>query len=219
IGFNKSTYYIDTFKKLNKKLNKYNITIYMVRGNHDDPSYFDNRKYGNIICLSDYSIIRNNNNNILCIGGAISIDRRSRIAYDKRQLSIIKRYTTKVDNIKKTYWDNEAPIYNDIIIKEIKKNCDINVIVSHTSPGFCYPMVKAGIEYELSLDVQLEEDLTLERSIMTSIYNEFKDTVVKYVYGHFHKTNIEYIDNTKFVCLDCVQNYIGLKDNLAIEVI
>ena len=41
MGFYKFNYYIDTFKTMNKKLAKKNIQLYLIRGNHDNPDYFN----------------------------------------------------------------------------------------------------------------------------------------------------------------------------------
>jgi len=71
-----------SLKKLNDTCVKHNIHIYAIRGNHDNPSYFNQNHdpvYSNIHLVPDYSVLTIDGKNILCIGGAISIDRVYRI--------------------------------------------------------------------------------------------------------------------------------------------
>ena len=51
-----------------------------VRGNHDDPSYFQEEKicYERFRCVPDYSVIQACGLDILCVGGGVSIDRLAR---------------------------------------------------------------------------------------------------------------------------------------------
>ena len=88
-GFNKPNYYFDLLEKANQKLSEHNIHVLFIRGNHDDPSYFDDNtiNYSNIKAISDYSIVQTSTHNILCIGGATSIDRTWR----KQQEAIINK--------------------------------------------------------------------------------------------------------------------------------
>jgi hypothetical protein len=61
----------------------------MIRGNHDDPYYFNNKvfSYSNVELLEDYTILTVGNDNILCVGGAISIDRLYRLETDSKRVS------------------------------------------------------------------------------------------------------------------------------------
>lgn len=77
-GFERLGYYKNlVLSKLTKVLKKYNCRIIYLRGNHDDPSYFNgktiNTKY--VCAVPDYTIVKCMGKNILCIGGGISIDR------------------------------------------------------------------------------------------------------------------------------------------------
>ena len=74
LGFNTPEGDKQTMTKLNNVCKKNNVRVIMVRGNHDDPKFFEeglaNTKY--ITAVPDYTVI---NGNILCVGGATSIDR------------------------------------------------------------------------------------------------------------------------------------------------
>ena len=42
MGFYKHNYYVDMFTSMNKRLSALNVHVYFVRGNHDNPDYFNN---------------------------------------------------------------------------------------------------------------------------------------------------------------------------------
>ena len=54
-----------------------NNWIVFVRGNHDNPAYFDGVQFNHkrFLAVPDYTILSACNHTILCVGGAVSIDR------------------------------------------------------------------------------------------------------------------------------------------------
>ena len=80
-GFSRPGYYEDIYMKLSGRLAKANNWIVFIRGNHDNPAYFDGQQvnYKRWKAVPDYSVIKVCGHTILCIGGAISIDRVWRI--------------------------------------------------------------------------------------------------------------------------------------------
>lgn len=82
-GFEKPGYYDIIFNRNSSRLSDANNLVVMVRGNNDDPTYFneENIAYERILTIPDYSVIQAYEHNILCIGGAISIDRYNRQKY------------------------------------------------------------------------------------------------------------------------------------------
>ena len=81
-GFERPNYYTTLYNRLAGRLSKANNWVVFVRGNHDDPSYFNEEKvsYERFRCVPDYSVINVCGRNILCVGGAVSIDRKYRRA-------------------------------------------------------------------------------------------------------------------------------------------
>ena len=73
-------YYTTLYNRLAGRLCKANNWVVFVRGNHDDPSYFNEEKvnYERFRCVPDYSVINVCGRNVLCVGGAVSIDRKYR---------------------------------------------------------------------------------------------------------------------------------------------
>ena len=202
IGFHKKEYYDNIFKKINKLCRERNIYIFFIRGNHDDPSYFNSGLYktGRVITVHDWSVIKTINHNILCVGGAISIDRTYRKMRMNGDMILKNRYNSS--DIRKEYWGDEAPYIDKDILYNLK---NIDIVCTHTCPNFCYPHTKEGIIKYLISDPLLEQDIDNERNIMTNIYNTLKENnnPLKYwIYGHYHQHYIEIIDNIRFVLLD-----------------
>ena len=58
-GFEKKAYYEQTFNSLSKTAGKYSSDVIFMRGNHDDPSYFDgtaiNREH--FVAVPDYTVL------------------------------------------------------------------------------------------------------------------------------------------------------------------
>ena len=119
IGFYREPYYERVFNSINNKFIDREIQCFMIRGNHDDPYYFSLEKlwYSNIKAISDYTILSVGRHNILCVGGAISIDRKMRIDnYWKRidHYSITMNVSLEEAKSKflPTYWDDEMPYFD-----------------------------------------------------------------------------------------------------------
>lgn len=106
-----------------------NIMLYLVRGNHDNPSRWDEiESLTNVILVQDYETVHVNGKSILCIGGGVSIDRDYRTPG-------------------KDWWYNEKVIYNE----EVEAMSGINYVITHVKPDFV-PM-----EGELIYDDTIEE--------------------------------------------------------------
>jgi predicted phosphodiesterase len=215
MGFSRREYYESTFKALNKTLGQYKVNLYMFRGNHDDPSYFQgpNEKYPNIVLLKDYTILHNSKRTILCVGGGLSIDRLLRLRdYEQRkaQYSAVMSFLPK-EEVEKlvlpSYWENELPVFNEEIAEELRKLSDtvhIDTIATHTSPSFCYKRDKDGVDYWMKLDSGLRDDLERERATMDELRQCVRECgfpVRDWVYGHFHGHNEEVIDGITFTAL------------------
>ena len=212
LGFEKKSFYTTLYnKKMSKFLENNDVSIICLRGNHDDPTFFNGENrltFPNLITVPDYSVLMFYDNEesktlqhaILCIGGATSIDRTNRMFYDYERS--VKYKSKKC----KTYWENEQPFYDLNALEEIK-DINIDIVVSHTAPSFVFSKDKEGIGYWLLIDPSLEKDLIVERLIMDNIYNTLianGHTIKHWFYGHFHNKNVENIDGTTFRLLNCV---------------
>lgn len=185
---------------INKKLVLSNCYIIGVRGNHDNPLCFqdvslvkDNGKPTNWLNVPDYTIVNVCNQNILCVGGGTSIDRLYRLE---------RGYG---------YWSDEYIKY----CPKVEEHIDI--MCTHSAPSFCFPNDKGGIVYEFAqYDPDLLKDIEQERATMDMIYNDYKDEVTHWYYGHFHKNNMQTINKTCFKLLnigEICRHYASTDDN------
>ena len=91
-------------------LRKRNLTMIVVRGNHDNPSYFEGyHMMDNLKLVKDYSVIEVDNKKVLCVGGAISIDRILSITINQSNI--------KYGNSNRVWWKDEIFVYKEDIIK------------------------------------------------------------------------------------------------------
>lgn len=217
LGFYSREYYEEVFETINNECIYRNIHLLMLRGNHDDPSYFFEYKikFSNVETINDYTIINVGDKHILCVGGAISIDRSirkhtysSKISYALTQL-LYNNPNAKEEDAKKLvfplYWEHEIPIYDEGLLNFINDlGFNIDYVVTHTSPSFAFKNTKDDIKYWLKKDKELSKDLDKERKCMSLIYDflvKNNNVIKKWVYGHFHDCNNEKINGTEFIAL------------------
>ena len=172
----------------------------MMRGNHDDPSYFNEEKISHqrFRTTPDYSVIQACGHNILCVGGAVSIDRTDRIEHDAKH----------PDSSVVSYWENEMPFFNEEALNDIGHNFKIDTVVTHTSPTFCELISKAGLSEWAARDSNLLADCDSERRAMDHIFEYLKANnhpLEHWFYGHFHQNWSSSIDGVQFSMLDIME--------------
>lgn len=184
-GFYKFNFYKNLFNRYDEQLRFKNITVYFIRGNHDDPKYFTRQllKFNNLILLQDYEKV----DNILVIGGAISIDRMFR-----------------VDN--EDYWKDERVFKKEEIeflynskIDFNTENVNINIIISHEAPKCANPIIE-----KVDIQESILKDIEEGRNILQNVFEEVKPK--KWFYGHYHKYKDENINDCNFVCMKEFKN-------------
>lgn len=187
-GFHKPKYYEEILIKLQELLENQNNVIIFVRGNHDDPSYFNTELHGfafnNIKFSNDYSVLLTKENTTLCIGGAISIDR----AWRKENHKNVNRFTHKPKSI--IYWEDEAINTEINIVKELEaNNIKIDSIISHAFPIDQTEYVKEYIDNEwLIEDIELQNDVKAEWLYLFDLYNQLNtaSNILWWAFGHYH---------------------------------
>jgi len=189
MGFNKPNYYTVEFTKLNKTAKLKNNLIVGVRGNHDNPEYFNGDfEFSNIKMMPDYSILETKNDKILFVGGGLSVDRLMR--------------TTNI-----SYWIDELPVFNKNKLDELDNP---SIIASHSCATFAYPLSKGILLDFAKYDPQLLDDTKIERGVFDDVFNYYKNKnqLPRYwIYGHFHQSNIEEHCGVKFKLLDINEFY------------
>ena len=199
-GFEKPAYYEQVYNSIAGRLKKANNWIVLMRGNHDDPAYFEEERINHLRwrTIPDYSIISAAGHHLLCIGGATSIDRYDRMKQDAR-------YHIKDVSC---YWPDEAPKYRSEEIESISEYIKIDSVISHTAPSFCELTSHVGLESWAELDETLIDDVNAERITMDRIYQSLKEhshPILKWYYGHFHQSWNGLIEGTQFSMLDIME--------------
>lgn len=183
IGWNKK-WEAHIINLINKKLIEKSVWVFGCRGNHEDPMCFndislvkDDGSPRNWLNLPDYSIVNVNNKNILICGGGISIDRTWRI---KEGIG---------------YWSDEQVKYQPKVDEKI------DIICSHSAPSFAPPTFKGDFVMQWAAqDPDLLKDIDIERKTLDKVYDDYKDTVTHWYYGHFHQSTQMKYENTYFRC-------------------
>lgn len=199
-GFEKPGYYEQIFTKVSRRLTKANNWIAMIRGNHDDPAYFQEQRINHerFRCIPDYSIVTACGHTILCIGGAISIDRTYRLAADSRPHSAQTA----------CYWADEMPHFDREVLAEINASYKVDTVVTHTSPSFCELITKDGLMNWATRDAALLEDCERERAILDQIFESLLEAgqpITHWYYGHFHQSWNSTINGVLFSMLDIME--------------
>lgn len=200
IGFNQPNYYRDELNRLNLKLLEANCHLFAIRGNHDNPSYFQTKNNpfdnSNITLLPDYTELTLLNKKLLCVGGAVSIDRAPRIKHNEEQASKGKSY--------RCWWPDEG-----VKIRSAEEfNYDVyDIVVTHTRPSLCGDIKGADILHEFEQnDPKLRADLKHENAEMDRLWKFTKPA--RWFYGHWHQHMFSSYGGTKFLCLGIDEHYM-----------
>ena len=204
-GFERPGYYENIYNRCREKLSKANNWLVFIRGNHDNPAYFNNMpiRHQHWMTLPDYSVIKACGHTILCVGGATSIDRVFRMT--SRQYHLPNPDDPFMPNV---YWSDEIPEFNKSKLDKINDICAIDTVITHTSPSFCELSSHSGLEDWAMHDKDLMEDVKYEREVMDDIYNYLytKNHPLRYwYYGHFHESWHAKIGDVMFHMLDIME--------------
>jgi len=178
-------------ERTERKLEKHNIKVYAVRGNHDDPDYFDGRKLSeHVTLLKDYSETEIEGFNVLPIGGANSVDIEDRLKTN----TLWERQ--KVD--KKCWWPGEDVKRVEINILPLKTD----LIVSHEAPMAFEPTPRRP---EICPYEQYKRILETRRYL-----NEILDNVNTpyWYFGHYHRSIIGSFAKTQYRGLNIMEFFL-----------
>jgi hypothetical protein len=163
IGFLDADKQARQFDYINSFFGGKGIDFIGIRGNHDDPSYYDGSiDYSNFKLLPDYTSLTLNDKEFLFVGGAVSIDRKIR----KEGVS---------------YWADEKFILDHSKIKR----CD--VLVTHSAPTWSGPFDKSGISGWCDRDDTLWDECLQERKDHDVLIKLCGAS--RHYCGHFHTSS------------------------------
>ncbi len=178
VGFTKG---LDVeYKKSEPKLEKNNLVLYVLRGNHDDPNYFKEgyiKDYPRLKFLQDHKIYNICNRSIYTIGGANSTDANTNpecTTVPDRKIDSEKR----VKKGKLPIWWELEPVeekYTDLPNR-------VDMIISHTAPLNFEPVSIRTSE----ISVSQFEKIIKERKYLQYVLGEIRADY--WFYGHFHRS-------------------------------
>ena len=161
---------------INLRLEEGNSRLYVIRGNHDNPSYWDGGTgfhFSNIEFMTDDHVREIEGKMCYFAGGAISIDRLRR-----RQ---------GVD-----YWVGENYRPDPVLYVGDNK---IDILFTHEVYHPCSPYTIDGsdaVKHFAKEDTFLIEDLNRNQSVMEKLYKEILKTNPNFVWyhGHYHQSHV-----------------------------
>lgn len=190
-GFDSSDYDDRLYRSVKKRLEENNITIYAIRGNHDDPSYFLNPeehnfdKYDRLKLLKDHTLYEIAGRKIYTIGGANSLDVEVRLKANKERLLRGKR---------PIWWETEdvtrIPLSDLPTVK-------VDVVVSHEAPLSFSPVV---INRTADMSAEVYNKVLNTRNYLNEIMMAMRFNY--WIYGHYHKSFSGSYNDSLYRCLD-----------------
>lgn len=205
-GFERPGYYDYVYERNRRFLNGSNCWVVFVRGNHDNPIYFNGVSrilHERFMTVPDYTVLTACGHTLLCLGGAVSLDRGPRMKspyYQPFRLDDPLR-----PNV---YWPGEPPYFDEAALDEVGERFAIDVVVTHTAPSLCERIVKQGLYYFSVDDDDLLADVEAERHVMDQLYDYLVahgHPLCQWFYSHFHQSWHYEFNGVMFNLLDIME--------------
>lgn len=174
LGFNQPGWYDAVYSRNRERLEGRGNIIYGIRGNHDDPEFFNGDKkldFPSFKTISDYEPLEWKGKIILPIGGATSVDKKDRLVENYK-------WKKKGSN-RKCWWPDERPVKLENL-ESLPGHIDI--IVSHEAPAACGPVLIR----EEWMDGEMFENIKEDREYLYKILKE--KVPERWYFGHHHES-------------------------------
>ena len=165
--------------KFNEIFSKTNTYVFFIRGGYENPKWFDGKtiNFSNIKAIEDYSFVKTQKMNILCIGGDIAFDKNWVDKNNKR-------------NGNELFDEDTKPYFNEDLLKQLFSENTIHAIITSSSPSFLNPSLNTLSKKSWLCDSNKElESLWECRVIMDKIYNVISSNLYNkpyvWVYNNF----------------------------------
>ena len=184
------------YGKVRAALEKNDICIYTIRGNHDDPAFFDGKHdFERLHFLPDHCIIELCSKRIYPVGGAVFADIDMVDPLSRKSRRMINDSLIKFGSSKRVWWPDEAPSASSgTLFPE-----SVDIVVSHEAPlSFEPPLVRAGYV----------RDETWLKIVESRKYLDYVLQIVNptlWFYGHYHCHYEGNFQNTLYQCLDIAE--------------
>ena len=165
------------YREVGALLEANDICIYTIRGNHDDPAFFDGtHDYERLHFLPDHKIVVLCDKRIYPIGGAVSIDIDLIDPLTRKSRRMKNDSLIRFGSSKRIWWADEAP---NQITEGLPESSDI--IVSHEAPlSFAPSPIQEPHVRETTWQQVLES-----RRYLNFVLKSVKPSL--WFYGHYHK--------------------------------
>lgn len=147
----------------------------------------------NIHFMPDYYITKIDGIQVLFIGGATSIDREQRMN-SREYKDYLNNLTTA-----SPYWPEEKVVYREDCLNGNMYLPTVDMVVTHTAPSFVGMITSYKFLNDVSFDVG--KDCVKERMIMDDIAGRLSENCRMWVYGHYHKSMTDCVDDRIYKCI------------------
>lgn len=173
---------LQALSKLNDAFKTHRVEFLSLRGNHDNPAFFEGPKrveLSHFQLLPDYSTLQYGEHTLQVVGGATSIDRVARISPFN-------------------YWPTEGVQTHPHLCQRV------HTLITHTAPAHCHPQTLPPTVYEWAQeDPELLNDIKREREKLSEIFELCKPKC--HIYGHFHLSHNETQKSCDHIALDILE--------------
>lgn len=190
------------YGKVRAALEKNDICIYTIRGNHDDPAFFDGlHDFERLHFLPDHCIIELCSKRIYPVGGAVFADIDMVDPLSRKSRRMINDSLIKFGSSKRVWWPDEAPSTDSAPSTNSRTLFpeSVDIVVSHEAPlSFEPPLVRAGYV----------RDETWLKIVESRKYLDYVLQIVNptlWFYGHYHCHYEGNFQNTLYQCLDIAE--------------
>lgn len=197
------------YGKVCTTLEKNDICIYTIRGNHDNPAFFDGlHDFEWLHFLSDHRIIELCGKRIYPIGGAVSADIDFVDPLTRKSRRIINETLIRMGSSKRIWWPDEAPtqiVYGSApsassgTLASIEIPEGIDIVVSHEAPLSFEPSLMQADHVRDETWLKIVES----RKYLDYVLSQVKPTL--WFYGHYHHHYEGNCQNTLYQCLDIAE--------------
>lgn len=178
-GFESPGHYEHLYGRLKEKLEKHNLLIYCIRGNHDDPEYYGGQysvDLPRLKTLPDWTVLEFWGKDILVLGGAVSVDKELRTPGD-------------------TWWEGEET--TQLSIQELRENYGrVYCIISHDAPISFQPVISRTP----MMSLEIYQGILKNREWLDTVLWELLPR--RWYHGHYHQSISESNGVTDSRCLD-----------------
>ena len=175
-------------------LEKRNNYLLFFRGNHDDPSYFEApiSEYINthrFRLIEDFTTVKVAGEVVMCIGGAVSVDRRFR-------------------KVNSSYWFGEEISYKNFDMHDYVASELITILATHSAPKkyvSAYIPHPDWVRISFDVDKKLALDCDREDKVLENMYKNYP--APKWIHGHYHFSGVRPIEHGELISLNINELY------------